>query len=277
VAFLRDIPFVMIAKLFRKKVVAHLRGGNFRNWYDSCGKMMKWLVKKIQKKIDAQIVLGENLRSMFKELMPDEKIFVVPNGGDFKIPLIKKNNNNPTKVLFLSNFIRTKGILDLLYAIPIVFKKIQNVEFIFAGAWTDVTVKEEFTNFVNENKMLPKKVIGPVFGSLKYELLGTVDIFVLPTYYPNEGHPWVIVEAMAAGLPIISTNQGAITESVIDGVNGFIVEKQNKEQIAEKIIHLITNPPLRKKMECENRRLYLENFTESKMVIRFYEIFINII
>ena len=78
---------------------------------------------------------------------------------------------------------------------------------------------------------------------------------------------------MAAGLPIISTDQGAITESVIDGVNGFIVEKQNPQQIAEKIKFLIENPELKKKMGKESRRRYEENFTEEKMVERLTQAF----
>ena len=78
---------------------------------------------------------------------------------------------------------------------------------------------------------------------------------------------------MAAGLPIISTDQGAITESVIDGVNGFIVKKQNPQQIAEKIKILIEKSELRLKMGNESRRLYEENFTEEKMVERLTQAF----
>ena len=73
---------------------------------------------------------------------------------------------------------------------------------------------------------------------------------------------------MAAGLPIISTDQGAITESVVEGVNGFIIEKRNPDQISEKIIFLIENPDIMEKMGEASRKLYLENFTEKKMVDR---------
>jgi glycosyltransferase involved in cell wall biosynthesis len=83
----------------------------------------------------------------------------------------------------------------------------------------------------------------------------------------------VAVEAMAAGLPIISTDQGAIVESVIHGENGFIVESHNPHQIAEKIKFLIKNPDAREKMGAESRKKYLENFTEGKMVERLHEVF----
>jgi glycosyltransferase involved in cell wall biosynthesis len=88
-----------------------------------------------------------------------------------------------------------------------------------------------------------------------------------------EGHPWVLVEAMAAGLPIISTDQGAITESVIDGVNGFIVDSNNPLQIAEKLEYLMDHPEIREKMGKESRRLYEENFTEEKMIEKLKDVF----
>ncbi len=83
----------------------------------------------------------------------------------------------------------------------------------------------------------------------------------------------MIVEAMAAGLPIVTTDQGAITESVKDKINGFIIDKRNPKQIAEKIILLIENSDLRNKMSKESRRLYLENFTESRMIDRLSNAF----
>jgi glycosyltransferase involved in cell wall biosynthesis len=145
------------------------------------------------------------------------------------------------------------------------------------GSWSHREAKKEIQDFLNSHDGLPIIVKGPLTGKAKWDLLFSSDIFILPTYYPAEGHPWVIVEAMAAGLPIITTDQGAITESVKDGVNGFIVEKRNPHQIAEKIKFLIEHPEIRKKMGEESRRLYLENFTEEKMVERLSHAFNSVL
>ena len=82
---------------------------------------------------------------------------------------------------------------------------------------------------------------------------------------------------MAAGLPIISTDQGAITESVLNMENGFIIESNNPEQIAEKIEYLVNHPDVRQKMGKESRRLYEENFTEEIMVKRLASVFNTVI
>ena len=83
-------------------------------------------------------------------------------------------------------------------------------------------------------------------------------------YYRNEGHPWVIVEALAAGLPIISTDRGAIIESVIDGYNGYIVNPKRPKEIAEKIIKLTDDKDLRDQMSINSLNVYKEKFTSTK-------------
>jgi glycosyltransferase involved in cell wall biosynthesis len=179
-------------------------------------------------------------------------------------------------VLYLANFIRSKGIFETLEAMKQVFLQVQNIRLVAAGSYAK-EIKEDIDRLLLANPALPADLPGPVVNQKKYELFAAADVFVFPTYYPAEGHPWVIVEAMAAGLPIITTDQGAITESVKDGVNGFIVEKRNPQQIADKIKFLIENPEIRKKMGEQSRRLYLENFTEEKMVERMSHAFNSVL
>ena len=124
--------------------------------------------------------------------------------------------------------------------------------------------------------MIPVQILPPASGEEKLRFYEEANIFVFPPRAP-EGHPWVIVEAMAAGLPIISTDQGAITESVINGINGFIVDTKNPSQIAEKLEYLINHPEIREKMGRESRRLYEENYTEGIMVEKLTNAFKTIL
>ncbi|MBK7712563.1 MAG: glycosyltransferase family 4 protein [Bacteroidales bacterium] len=77
-------------------------------------------------------------------------------------------------------------------------------------------MKQSVIKIINESQ-LQLKIVHPGSNDDKIELLTEADIFTFTPGIP-EGHPWVIVESMAAGLPIISTDQGAITESVIDKI-----------------------------------------------------------
>ncbi|MFQ6071060.1 MAG: glycosyltransferase, partial [Candidatus Aminicenantales bacterium] len=117
---------------------------------------------------------------------------------------------------------------------------------------------------------------GPVNGKEKAEILEAADIFVFPTYYEMEGHPWVIVEAMAAGLPVITTDQGCIKESVCDGENGFIVSKKDSGILGQRINYLIENPEKRKRMGKKSRQIYEQNFTGEHFIGRMISV-INLI
>jgi glycosyltransferase involved in cell wall biosynthesis len=268
IGYLRDSFYIIVSKVFGKKVICHLRGGNFKRWYDSSSWLMRLYARCCHRLVDGQIVLGENLRGLFEGLMPGHRIFVVPNGKDYLITSDPRPVTSRTRVLYLSNFIVSKGFGDVLEAAPVVFEETQSVEFLLAGEAVDSQTQELVDQYRKRYAQLPIMIRDIMAGSEKQQAFASSDIFVFPTYYPPEGHPWVIIEAMAGGLPIISTDQGAITESVIDGVNGFIVDKKNPQQIAEKILYLIENPDLRIQMGRASRELYLQKFTEEKMVER---------
>ena len=276
IGYLRDSGFILLAKIFRRKVVCHLRGGNFRNWYNGASAFMRWYVRRVHRLVDAQIVLGEKLRPLFYGILEQDRIHVVPNGRDFDGLTASRDGNDVyrrLRVLYLSNFVRTKGVLEVMQAIPLVRRDYADVEFLFAGDWNDDAVRLEMEQLLSRYRDHPVRLVGKVSGKAKYDLLNEADMFVFPTYYPPEGHPWAVVEALAAGLPVISTDQGAITESVIDGRNGFIVEKRNPYSVAEKILVLCKNRELRQRMGAESRRLYEQEFTERRLVDRMSAVF----
>jgi glycosyltransferase involved in cell wall biosynthesis len=269
IGFLRDIPFVFLAKLFGKKVVLHLRGAYFKDFYNSSTPIMKRLIVTVLGRIDRMIVLGHSLRGLFDGLVSDEKLSVVPNGLDMAIEekAVSMDEESPLVILFLSNLIETKGFWDVLRSIDTVRQKYHKARYVFAGGWMDEKDRVKAENYANQKKIEGSTEFkGPVKGIEKVKLLQNAHIFVFPTYYPMEGHPWVIVEAMAAGLPIISTDQGCIRECVVDGENGFIIPKRDPNAIAGKVIYLIENPEQRNEMGRKSRQLYEASFTEAHFV-----------
>ncbi|AMM41433.1 MAG TPA: glycosyltransferase family 1 protein [Candidatus Atribacteria bacterium] len=276
--YLRDCLFLVPAKIFHKKVIVHLHGGYFRKFYEGSSKLMKNLIEWTLKEVKRAIVLGESLRYIFQGLVPDERIVVVPNGVDEK--LFEKTNltidtksKNHIKVLFLGNLIKSKGFFDVIKAIPKVIRRYSNVKFIFAGKFpNNYREQNEVFRYIEQNKLdSVVKFMEVVPGEKKIKLLLFSDVFIFPSY--NEGHPFVILEAMAAGLPIITTDVGAIRETVIDKENGFIIEKNNPKQIAEKIITLIKNPELRKKMGEKSRQRFLKYYTKDKFIENLSNVF----
>lgn len=273
--YLKDLVFILIAKLTFRKTLIHLRGSNFKNWLNSSSALTASFVKATLKLNNGVIVLGNNLRQLFHGIFSDERIFVCPNGGNYQIPPSTVNGSD-VRILYLANLQPSKGIEDVLIAIDKLKNKIQSgYSLHVVGSWRSPEVEKTCRELVNKNN-LPVTFYPPAKGNDKFQYLADADVFVFTPREP-EGHPWVIVEAMAAGLPIISTDQGAIIESVKDGDNGFIVRSGNPEEIADRLQKLIVDQSLRNRMSVASRKNYENGFTEEKMVGNLTTIFEKVI
>jgi len=163
----------------------------------------------------------------------------------------------------------TKGFDNILLALAKLDRK--DFELHAVGAWDNDEFKARCERLVSENS-LPVIFHPPASGETKFKHLAEADGFIFTPRAP-EGHPWVIVEAMAAGLPIIATDQGAIVESVLHGQNGFIVPVDEPGTLADHLCTWIDQPEFRKEMGKRSRSHYEANFTEEKMVKRLREVF----
>lgn len=268
--FIKDAPFILLGKWKNKKVIIQLRGSNFKNWLSSANSITNFFVKKTLKNTKGVIVLGNNLKHLFQDFYAEDKIFVVPNGANYHI---EKRNNHELNVLYFANFLPSKSFDDILKAVLLLKEKnSSNFKLTAAGAWDNKQFKNKCLNFIEEHQLNNVTILSPQSGKEKMQLFANSDIFVFCPKMP-EGHPWVIVEAMANSLPIIATNQGAIIESVIDGKNGFIVSAENPRAIAEKLKTLLTDKNKRSEFSNYSKTHYNNNFTEEKMVENLEKVF----
>jgi len=274
--FLKDFIFILIGKLSGRKIILQLRGSNFVNWQSKSSSVMRAVVKTAMKCANGIIVLGNNLRFIFKDYFPDERIFAIPNGGNFKIPERVKANEEKVSLLFLANLFDAKGIRDVIDAIRILNQQMKGrFTLDVVGKWLEEGTRNYCMKQIADHE-LPVLVHETTSGDEKMNYYASADIFIFTPREP-EGHPWVIVEAMAAGLPIIATDKGAITESVINGANGFIVPDYDPQAIADRLTLLINDASLRKKMAAKSLEYYHEKFTEDKMVDNYVRCFNQLI
>lgn len=248
----RDLIILKLLQWKGSKCLIHLHGGYYRTLIEKdCGKFQRKLNYNAMKHIAGAIVLGNSLEYIFKEIVPQEKIAVVPNCVDEQFMLssescqIKCNQiktRSTLHILYLSNFIEAKGYKEVLELAQRA-KREQNhtLHFHFAGKFFEEKDKIYFNNFIN-NYQLNDFVSyhGIVSGEEKRNLLKLCNIFILLTRYPNEGQPISILEAMGNAMTIITTNHAGIPDIIEQGRNGFITDKRtiNIEQIYDYILQL---------------------------------------
>jgi len=279
VGFLKDSFFVVLAKLFRRKTVVHFHGGLFELTYQQSNWLLQRLMAYLLDLNDVIIVLTDSLKSLTKGIIKEEKVWVIPNAVDRNLVMseretakifqkLKEQKKRVFTILYFSNLIMSKGYFDILKAACEL--KTSDFKFLFVGSWPDQKERQEAENFVNNNHIAEiVSFIELALGDTKKELFMNSDIFVLPTYYSIEGLPISLLEAMACGLPVITTRYRGIQDVVSEGQNGFFVPAQDPIAIAEKIKLLSLNPQLRLKIAKNNIEKINSNFTENIFANKF--------
>ncbi len=260
--FLRDALFFVIAFLAGKRVAVRLHGGYY--FYAHVTGLRRLLVARLLGRVCLAMVQGQRLRNAFDGLIPADRIVVIPNGLD-DAPFAEARRRTAgrgagarPRVLFVGLMCLEKGFRDVIASVP----HVPGADFIFAGEWPSIRDKAEVDAFLAQHGVTERVTFaGVVAGPAKYDLFVSSDIFVFPTYFVYEGHAVSSVEALAAGLPIICTNHGALDELLRDGVNGFFVPRSDSAALADRLNELIENETLRQTLGRNSRRLYEERFT----------------
>lgn len=227
---IRDLILMKMIRLKGSKYLIHLHGGYYRKLVES-GIGVAQRKSNYQAIANAQgvVVLCDRFRSIFEGMISDDKIFVVPNCVDdqFVCDGTHRCKNDEKRVLYLSNFNREKGYRNVLEIVNLVKNENKPYHFDFAGQFFGEEEKKWFFDYVRENELDAYVTYhGVVLGEEKRKLLSESDIFILLTQYEKEGQPISILEAMANGLAIVTTNHAGIPDMVTDGVNGIVVNSE---------------------------------------------------
>jgi glycosyltransferase involved in cell wall biosynthesis len=278
--YLRDLAFIIPSLLFRRRVVIHLRGSEFRTFYTTeMPAWLRWITRRVFARAARVILLGNNLRAIFQGLVAPERIAVVPNGiayeQFFRSDVVSKEGALGKRLLFLSSLRKRKGILVLLEALPLVFERFPDASLTIAGLWQDEHDRATAMSLIQKHN-LSKRVtfVGEITGSDKARLFSEHDIFVFTPVEP-EGLPWVILEAMSSSLPVITCDQGAIVEVVENEKTGLIITP-TASILAENICRLIANPDEARRMGGLGRKRVESRFSEKAYLSSLVNLFCEV-
>jgi glycosyltransferase involved in cell wall biosynthesis len=267
--FVRDSLFLLPSRLQGVPVVLHLHGGYLDTLYAERSAVFKWLMRVCFRRVARAIVLSDSFRGKFAGLVDGDRVRVVYNGIPPTIYEACKNryrssrDSAPKTVLFLGGLIESKGFFDLLRCVPYVLEQTTDVRFVFVGdtsfpeakramEWAKEHSLDSYVNFM-----------GPRSGDEKTRIFQESDVFAFPTWYPLEGQPVAMIEAMAAGLPVLTTRHATIPE-ILGDEGGIYVNKQDAADIAVKLLQLLANESLRKSMGQANQKRFLQCHTADK-------------
>lgn len=187
-----------------------------------------------------------------KLVKPQQVVSVNGSGVNLKRFSFTIPNINPVTFIMAGRLINEKGFKEFIEAAKLLKQDFKQVNFIILGG------HDENPNSFDPDTLqeyISKGIIDwPGKVNNVNEWLTKSSVFVLPSYY-REGIPRSILEALSVGLPIITTNLPGCKETVIDGVNGYLVPPHDPHKLAAVMKKFILNPELIKVMGIESRKL----------------------
>jgi glycosyltransferase involved in cell wall biosynthesis len=273
--FLRYASFILCAALFNKPVVVRVMGDGFNHFYQRSSMVLRWLIRQTLTKIDGMIVRATVLKHQFQGLVPEDKLFIVYSGIDaseFDQPR-ERNPDDEIQILFVGYLTQAKGALDVLKCVPRVIACEPNVRFKFMGQKINVERNITYVNNPLQNEVVLAELLSQPDITPYVELLGersgqekvaafvNADLFVFPSY--SEAFPTVVLEAMAAGLPVVATPVGALPE-VFDHRQICFVEPGNIPQLSESICLMIRDHAKMRRIGADNKKYIQEHFNLEK-------------
>jgi len=269
----RDTLFVILFRIFRIPIIFHFRnkGAKVLSLNNLMNKLISFSLKR-----GFFICLSEIAVKDIEDFIDKENLYIVNNGiQPANLSYKKKENlNDNIKLFFISNLRHEKGVFTLLE----VYKELQtkvprSLSLSIVGEEGDISYAELET-YITQHELHNIKLLGPLYGSSKYEIFNNSDIFIFPSR--NEVFPGVVLEAMQFALPIVATNVGAIPDIIKSQENGIICDVDNVDEIVSGILKLIDDQEFSKKIGDKAQSDFYENYTlksfEKNMLSTFVKI-----
>lgn len=198
------------------------------------------------------------------EIVSPSHVWLIPSSGvnttRFTPNARGKERHLTRKVLLAARLLWEKGIAEYVAAAKQIKREGIKVEFLLAGepdAGNPNSAQAEQVDVWREAQLITP--LGRVNSMA--DLLREIDVMVLPSFY-REGVPRSLIEAAAAGLPIITTNTPGCRDVVEDGVNGFLVPVRNSDALADALRKVLNDPALAERMGAAGRMKALAKFDE---------------
>jgi len=271
----RALLFLRIAKAQGYPVLFFIRGWRWPLYKKIKNNdiIRKTFVNNLQK-ADKILVLSRDFKDALVEIgINEDKIELTSTMVEVESYSPKnKTFDKPYNVLFCSRIAEDKGPNELVEAIPQVIENEEDVNFIFMGDGPELENVKRKAKEIGVDGYVT--FTGYKTGEEKYEIYKKSHIFVFPTYH-GEGFPNVALEAMATGLPVITTRNAGLKRAIEDGENGYFLNSMpsDPKEIAEKIIKLLNNSKKMEEISERNLRKAKEKYDVAAVSEEIKEIY----
>jgi len=275
-SYWRDIAYLLVARLFGRKVVYQVHGGALPEEFFAGNALLTGLLRRVLSMPDAVVLLAQVELAAYRKFVPRQRLEVVANAID-ATPLvaapIHAKAGAPLQLAYLGRLAENKGIFESVEALAMLVREGRDMHLSIAGGGPD----EARLQLRVAELGLGARVtfLGPLFGEAKDALWRQSDVFSFPTYH-REGLPYALLEAMAAGAVPVTTRVAAIPDVMQDGVHGLLVEAGDAAGLARALARLDDDRAGLARMAEAGRARVLEAYTVDRLADDFRRLYADL-
>lgn len=270
-SFWRKLAFLAPAYIAGKRVVLHLHSGRFHQFYEQgCGPLGKWLVRYAFDHAACAVVLSEGWKSWLQTISSNPNIVAIYNPVEVPAHTVEGRFDH-FRVICLGRVCRAKGSYDLLKAATLLKARHPRLEMVLAGDGDIAAFAEDVRMAGMETSI---RLPGWIRGEGKQRLLDTASIYALPSY--GEGLPMSLLEAMANGIPVISTRVGGIPETVADGADGFLINPGDVDALVNRLDQLLSDREAAARFGAAAREKILGRFSTETVLPQIEAVYLQL-
>ena len=271
-SFWRKCIFMALARLGRVPVILHIHSGEFGDFYQQeCGPARQALVRWAMRGSAKVVCLTKQWQLRLGAIEPRAHFIHLPNPVDIQVDVPSSGVGRDARqrtVLFLGRLRERKGVFDLVKAWPAVRSACPGARLVLAGDGDQTPVKALAVQLgVADSIEFP----GWVMGEAKARHLAGSSVFVLPSY--AEGLPVCILEAMAHGLVIVTTDVGGIPEVVRDGCEAILIRPGDVDGLARALVTALCDEGLAQRLGDAARKRVVGTYSMSLVLGRLDDLY----
>ena len=257
-SFWRKSVFMTLAMAARWPVIFHLHGGGFATFYDAeCGPVGRAIVRFFLDHAACVVVVSERWCAWMHRVTRNPHVVTMRN--PVMVPPISDERREAALVAFAGRYETAKGVPDLMTAIAGLAPSMPELRLECAGSGDMATAAAWARTFGVAERVTLR---GWIDAAERDRLLSRASVFVLPSH--AEGMPISVLEAMAAGCPVIATAVGGVPDLIVDGVNGLLVPAGDAEALALAIHRVLRDPALAAQLSRAGRETVLRRFAPER-------------
>jgi glycosyltransferase involved in cell wall biosynthesis len=263
-SFFRDSIFTLIGCLLGVKTIVFWHGWRW-DFEQKLVRKIKPYFRWTYGKADAMIFLAREFSARARSYGYRKPVYLETTVVEDNILACSNGQGNSREekgftILFLSRVEIAKGIYELLDSFQQLQKRYPDLILKIAGDGKELANAREYAA---AKTMANVHFLGWVSGAQKVQIFREADLFVLPSY--SEGMPISLLEAMASGLPVITTNVGGIKDFFAAGKMGFFIHPKDAGSIEQQIERLLSEPALIREIGAYNAAYAQERFTAKQV------------